>query len=835
MAVSCFKLLIWAFSFSWLASVSVSVISGYVPPTNYLINCGSSSNTSLGERTFAADIYSKFLSPQQQNVSITAPDSSSTPLYRTARVFTAPSRYTFPLRQSGRLWIRLHFHPFVVTGSYNLSTAHFSVSAQNFTLFKEYRANLNDDDHQPEVREFSLNLNSGTNLVLAFTPSPSSFAFLNALEVFSIPQGVIPQTAQIIASGGSSSLSLGNKALETVQRVNMGATAVFPADDTLWRLWVSDEKFLRHDYLAVNVTNLSAVSFKDRGPTNFTAPLGVYGTATRLNSDGNPGTLANVTWHFGVDRGFDYLVRFHFCDILALDPHPNFYFNVYVESELVYKYLDLKNLTGYTSGAPYSMDYIAGSVAGDTLTVSIGPPNNDNNPIAMLNGLEVVKISNSKNSLDVLDMSYPKNSKTNVVLIVVLIVGLVVVLLSGLVVWIICWRRRNFGKDKGDQFAAYGGGTIYSTDYSNGGTGFSISKFNYRFPFYAIQEATDNFSENLVLGAGGFGKVYKGVLRDAMVVAVKRASSQSQGIAEFRTEIELLSQFRHKHLVSLIGYCDERNEMIILYEYMQNGNLKDHLYGSEHPSLSWRKRLEICIGAAKGLHYLHTGTAKSIIHRDVKSANILLDEDFMAKVADFGLSKTGPEIDHTHVSTAVKGSFGYLDPEYFLRQQLTEKSDVYSFGVVLFEVLCARPVIDPSLPRENVNLVDYALKKMRKGKLEEVVDSKIEEEIKPESLNKFAYIAEKCLADSGLDRPSMGDVLWNLECALQLQVNQEFALKWKEEMSSSNNGAAGNPQMNHVKSIGATGSTELGDMADVSMSQVFAKLVKDNSEVDRQK
>ncbi|CAN1798393.1 Receptor-like protein kinase HERK 1 [Linum perenne] len=288
-----------------------------------------------------------------------------------------------------------------------------------------------------------------------------------------------------------------------------------------------------------------------------------------------------------------------------------------------------------------------------------------------------------------------------------------------------------------------------------------------------------------------------------MVVAVKRASSQSQGIAEFRTEIELLSQFRHKHLVSLI----------------------------EHPSLSWRQRLDICIGAAKGLHYLHTGTAKSIIHRDVKSANILLDEDFMAKVADFGLSKTGPEIDHTHVSTAVKGSFGYLDPEYFLRQQLTEKSDVYSFGVVLFEVVCGRPVIDPSLPRENVNLVDYALKNMRRGKLEEVVDPKLCKEIKPDSLKKFAYIAEKCLADYGMDRPSMGDVLWNLECALQLQVNEEFALQWKEEMSSSN--GDGNSKMNNEKSIGTSNvmeTTELGDMADVSMSQVFAKLVSEHSE-----
>ncbi|KAB5560827.1 hypothetical protein DKX38_005784 [Salix brachista] len=146
------------------------------------------------------------------------------------------------------------------------------------------------------------------------------------------------------------------------------------------------------------------------------------------------------------------------------------------------------------------------------------------------------------------------------------------------------------------------------------------------------------------------------------------------------------------------------------------------------------ERLEICIGAAKGIRYLHTGFTRAIIHRDVKSANILLDENFMAKVADFGLSKTGPEMDR----------FGYLDPEYLIRQQLTEKSDVYSFGVVMFEVVCGRPVIDPSVSRERVSSVDRALKSIRGGKLEEIVDPRLEGQIKPDSLKKFVEIAEKC-------------------------------------------------------------------------------------------
>ncbi|KAJ9160011.1 hypothetical protein P3X46_025452 [Hevea brasiliensis] len=812
-------LLIWVSSILCVICVSL----GYNPLDNYLIDCGSSTNKSVGDRLFVADqFYSNLLSIPH----ITFANASSSPnssaydpsLFQTARIFNETSFYTFSVNKSGRHWIRLYFFPFVFR-SYNLSTAKFSVSAQNFTLIKEYQPKVN-----PEVKEFSFNVSSD-RLVLNFTPFANSIAFVNALEVFSLPDELFPPGATTIGPQGKY-LNLGKQALETVERLNMGNQTVFPHDDTLWRLWDADGKYLKHSNVEKFLANVKAVNFTKGRLTENIAPSSVYGTATVLNSDPDPQTNANVTWLFDVDPGFEYLVRFHFCDILPR-PSARFYFNVYIGSSAVVQYFDLLNRTSDV-GVPYFMDVITTVSGSRMLNVSIGPSNNVQYPNAILNGLEIMKISNAKDSLYVLDSISSKSSKTKVILIVGLAAGSFIIIVLALVLFLLC-RRRSLAdlshRKAEDHFPMNEGDTVYTvgSKFSNGTLIFSTSKFGYRFPFVAIQEATDNFSESLVLGVGGFGKVYKGVLRDETRVAVKRGTSQSQGIAEFQTEIEMLSQFRHRHLVSLIGYCDERNEMIIIYEFMENGTLKNHLCGSNHPSLSWRQRLEICIGAAKGLHYLHTGSTKAIIHRDVKSANILLDENFMAKVADFGLSKTGPEIDQSHVSTAVKGSFGYLDPEYLIRQQLTEKSDVYSFGVVMFEVLCGRPVIDPSLPREKVNLVEWALKCQRRGQLEEIVDPLLQGQIKPDSLKKFREIAEKCLAECGVYRPSMGDILWNLESALQLQG---------DEGRSSHNGKM-TEKFNRANSLETCGSAaqvsigSMGDLAGVSMSKVFAQMVRE--------
>ncbi|KAL4340365.1 hypothetical protein GQ457_08G026980 [Hibiscus cannabinus] len=224
----------------------------------------------------------------------------------------------------------------------------------------------------------------------------------------------------------------------------------------------------------------------------------------------------------------------------------------------------------------------------------------------------------------------------------------------------------------------------------------------------------------------------------------------------------------HRHLVSRIGFCDQQSEIILIYEYMANGTLRSHLIGNDVPPLTWKQQLEACIGAARGLHYLHTGAEREIIHRDVKTTNILLDAVCMAKMSDFRLSKTGSSLEQTHVSTAAKGSFGYLEHENFRRQQLTDKFNIYSFVVVLFKVFCARAVINPSLPKDPINFAEWAMRWQRQRSLETIIDPHLKRKYSLESMEKFGEIAEKCLANEEKNQPTMVEVLWHLEYVLQL-------------------------------------------------------------------
>ncbi|KAJ9550706.1 hypothetical protein OSB04_014751 [Centaurea solstitialis] len=309
----------------------------------------------------------------------------------------------------------------------------------------------------------------------------------------------------------------------------------------------------------------------------------------------------------------------------------------------------------------------------------------------------------------------------------------------------------------------------------SGASSFPGSQQCRHFEFLEIQQATNNFDESLVIGHGGFGKVYKGNVMNGsshVVVAIKRLdSTSSQGATEFWAEVEILSGLRHCNLVSLIGYCSHGREKILVYEYISNGTLEDHLHRHGTP-LSWIRRLKICIGAGRGLHYLHTGTGTEVgvTHRDVKTSNILLHENWATKISDFGLSKTGPtDQPSTYVKTQVRGTFGYLDPDYSYTGKLTRKSDVYAFGVVLLEVLCRRPALDHSLDDKKQNLARWAQESIKEGNLKHIIDSDIRGQISPKCLKEFVRIAKRCLHDDPKKRPTMGDAVGSLESVLSLQ------------------------------------------------------------------
>ncbi|KAH9544693.1 hypothetical protein CY35_12G008700 [Sphagnum magellanicum] len=298
------------------------------------------------------------------------------------------------------------------------------------------------------------------------------------------------------------------------------------------------------------------------------------------------------------------------------------------------------------------------------------------------------------------------------------------------------------------------------------------------YSFTEVIAMTNNF--NQILGEGSFGTVCYGKLPNGQEVAVKRLSGNSQqGAHEFYNEVDLLSRVHHKNLVALVGYCQEGKEQILIYEYMPSGTVCESLYGTakaRNNPISWNTRLDIALNAAEGLEYLHTGCVPSIIHRDIKTSNILLSANMTAKVADFGLSKAVANEGVSHVSTEIKGTTGYLDPEYYTLQQLTDKSDVFSFGVVLLELICGRPPIDTTLDgRMEWNIAQWVKPHIEAGAINNIIDKAMEDNYMLESIWKVAEIAVMSIAPFGINRPTMRQVVSGLREAIEIQSNACFA------------------------------------------------------------
>ncbi|KAK9066746.1 hypothetical protein SSX86_014069 [Deinandra increscens subsp. villosa] len=286
--------------------------------------------------------------------------------------------------------------------------------------------------------------------------------------------------------------------------------------------------------------------------------------------------------------------------------------------------------------------------------------------------------------------------------------------------------------------------------------------------WYTLRElemATNGFSDENVIGEGGYGIVYSGVLTDNTTVAVKNLlNNRGQAEKEFKVEVEAIGRVRHKNLVRLLGYCAEGAQRILVYEYVNNGNLEQWLHGDVGPisPLTWEIRMNIVLGTAKGLTYLHEGLEPKVVHRDIKSSNILLNRQWHPKVSDFGLAKLlGSE--KSYVTTRVMGTFGYVAPEYASTGMLNERSDVYSFGILIMEIISGRNPVDYSRPLEEVNLVDWLKTMVTNRNAEGVLDPKLPEKPSSRALKRALLVALRCVDPSAQKRPKMGHVIHMLE------------------------------------------------------------------------
>ncbi|KAG6682473.1 hypothetical protein I3842_13G143900 [Carya illinoinensis] len=349
-------------------------------------------------------------------------------------------------------------------------------------------------------------------------------------------------------------------------------------------------------------------------------------------------------------------------------------------------------------------------------------------------------------------------------------ISLLILLVGTLLVyWVM--QRRKLTKLK-ENFFQQNGGLLLQRQLLNHKELVEPAKI---FSAKELEKATNNYDKSRVLGQGGFGTVYKGVLSDDKVVAIKKSNvvDQSQ-IEQFINEVVVLTKINHKNVVKLLGCCLETEVPLLVYEFITNGTLFDHIHDKNlSSSLSWEKRLKVASETAGALAYIHFETSMSIIHRDVKTTNILLDDNHTAKVSDFGASRLVP-LDHTRLTTVVQGTLGYLDPEYFHTSQLTEKSDVYSFGVVIAELLTGEKALSMDRPETERNLAMYFVIAMKEDRLLQIIDDRILTEGNVEEIKEVANIAKKCLMVRGEDRPSMQQVTKELE---GLRLLEKHSLK----------------------------------------------------------
>ncbi|XP_010248070.1 PREDICTED: wall-associated receptor kinase 5-like, partial [Nelumbo nucifera] len=335
--------------------------------------------------------------------------------------------------------------------------------------------------------------------------------------------------------------------------------------------------------------------------------------------------------------------------------------------------------------------------------------------------------------------------------------GILFVLFVNFLYWGIKNRKQNIRREK---FFQQNGGLLLRQQLSSYDASVEVAKIFAE----ELKRATNNYDESRILGCGGYGTVYKGILPNNKIVAIKKSKivDESQ-VEQFINEVVILSQINHKNVVKLLGCCLESEVPLLVYEFITNGTLSHHIHDEGHQSsISWDNRLRIATETASALAYMHSTASPPIFHRDVKPSNILLDDNYIAKVSDFGASRLVP-LDQTQLTTLVQGTMGYLDPEYFQTSRLTEKSDVYSFGIVLAELLTGRKALEFNRPEKEKNLALYFITSMAEDNVLDILEERVVYEATMDQLREITKLAKRCLNMTGEERPPMKEVATELD------------------------------------------------------------------------
>nr|GMC57060.1 receptor-like protein kinase FERONIA [Ipomoea batatas] len=709
----------------------------YTPVNHILHNCGEPSELDYKGRTWKTDDnYPKCLPPNEIDIpAVTHAAVAGSPLsvpevpYRTVHIFPNQCTRSYPV-SPGHVFIRLHFNPtnYTVPGiiSFQPEDYFFSVTANEYTLLANFSAYLSASGNSVVEKEYVVNVNAD-RLNITFTPSPNSVAFVNGIEIVSIPTGYYirgdPNGAddnRIKRVGVDSNYYyylFNNTALETLHRLNVGGQTLSPVNDTgMDRTWYSDDEYVTGygyftPYLDVNITYTSSTP-------PYSAPEVVY-TSSR--------TIANyssaVNWTFPVDSGFLYLFRLYFCEFaIEINGANERVFSVDIANNTAESHADVFLMAG-GSKIPIFRDYLMnvpdmdGRRNKQNVSFAIRP-NLETRPVwanVLLNGLEIFKLNDTQGSMAVpnperLQISVnpappagrpgwsrknPKNKRFAAVAGGAAGGVAVVVIL----VFLVNLHRKRATRDSATNLTS-------SNPVEDSGPAQSTESCRH-FSLDELKSATADFDESYVIGKGGFGKVYRASINQSdcsiedgaannSIVAVKRLNKaeSKQGENEFWMEVKMLSNLRNQNLVSLIGYCNEDEEMLLVYEFMARGTLADHLY-----------------------------------------------------------------------------------------KRLTTKSDVFAFGVVLFEVLSGRPALDMKLVEEQHSLATWAVECIRKGEIDQMFERCLVGQMSPACWKVFVEIAGRCLRREPRQRPDMADVVKNLELAVALQQKAELALNGKTSAS----------------------------------------------------